>query len=70
MIALPLMLAFGYLLQITLLDRSLRGGQLVPLLTTFGLAVVIQNGLLQIFSPDVHSLAPAGRRRSPQPAGI
>jgi branched-chain amino acid transport system permease protein len=56
--ALPVMMAFGYLLQVTLLGRSLRGGQLVPLLTTFGLAVVIQNSLLQIFSPDVHSLQP------------
>jgi branched-chain amino acid transport system permease protein len=26
------------------------------LLTTFGLSIVIQNALLQIFSPDVHSL--------------
>ncbi len=58
LIALPLMMALGYLLQITLLSRSLRGGQLVPLLTTFGLAVVIQNLLQQLFSPDVHSIAP------------
>jgi branched-chain amino acid transport system permease protein len=28
----------------------------VPLLTTFGLAIVIQNVLLQVFSPDVQSL--------------
>jgi len=57
-IALPVMLVLGYLLQLGILDRSLRGGQLVPLLTTFGLAIVIQNLLLQVFSPDVHSLAP------------
>lgn len=56
LLALPLMLVVGYLLQVTLLDRSLRGGELVPLLTTFGLAIVIQNALLQIFSPDVRSL--------------
>src|SRR6266536_6546110 len=54
--ALPGMLVVGYLLQVTLFDRSLRGGELVPLLTTFGLAIVIQNALLQIFSPDVRSL--------------
>jgi len=53
---LPVMLVVGYLLQRTLLERSLRSGQLVPLLTTFGLAIVIQNALLQIFSPDVRSL--------------
>ncbi len=56
LIALPIMFAAGYLLQITLLERSLRGGELVPLLTTFGLAIVAQNALLQIFSPDVRSL--------------
>ncbi|GGN96637.1 branched-chain amino acid ABC transporter permease [Actinoplanes lobatus] len=55
--ALPLALALGYLLQVTVLTRSLRGGELTPLLTTFGLAIVIQNALLLIFSPDVRSLA-------------
>ena len=51
--ALPLMLALGYLLQVLVLARSLRSGALTPLLTTFGLAIVLQNALLQIFSPDV-----------------
>ena len=53
---LPVMLVVGYILQLTLLERSLRAGPLVPLLTTFGLAIVIENVLLQIFSPDVRSL--------------
>lgn len=53
---LPVMLAVGYVLHRTLLARSLRSGPLVPLLTTFGLSIVIQNGLLQVFSPDVRSL--------------
>jgi branched-chain amino acid transport system permease protein len=53
---LPVMLALGYVLQRTLLARSLRSGPLVPLLTTFGLSIVIQNGLLEVFSPDVRSL--------------
>jgi branched-chain amino acid transport system permease protein len=56
---LPVMLLLGYLLQQTLLARSLRAGPLVPLLTTFGLSIVIQNGLLQAFSPDVRSLGSA-----------
>jgi branched-chain amino acid transport system permease protein len=55
-VILPLMLLAGYLLQILLLQRSVRAGPLVPLLTTFGLAIVIQNVLLQVFSPDVQSL--------------
>ena len=53
---LPIMLALGYLLQRTVLDRSLRSGVLVPLLATFGLSIVIQNVLLKKFSPDVRSL--------------
>jgi branched-chain amino acid transport system permease protein len=53
---LPIMMAFGYVLQRTVLARSLRGGPLIPLLTTFGLSIVIQNGLLQTYSPDVRSL--------------
>jgi branched-chain amino acid transport system permease protein len=62
LLALPVMLAFGYALQVTLLERSLRSGPLVPLLTTFGLAIVIQNLLLQVFSPDVHSLGGSAGR--------
>src|SRR3954451_15990711 len=53
---LPVMFLFGYLLQRTVLTRSLRSGELVPLLTTFGIAIIIQNVLLQMYSPDVRSL--------------
>ncbi len=56
LLVLPAMLVLGYALQILLLERSRRAGPLVPLLTTFGLAIVIQNMLLQVFSPDVQSL--------------
>lgn len=57
---LPGALVVGYVLQRTMLERSLRAGQLVPLLTTFGLLIVIANLLQEFFSPDVHSLD-AGR---------
>jgi branched-chain amino acid transport system permease protein len=53
---LPVMLIAGYGLQRTVLDRALRSGVLVPLLATFGLSIVIQNLLLEKFSPDVRSL--------------
>lgn len=56
LVALPVMIALGYVLQITILERSLRSGILTPLLATFGLSIVIQNLLLIVFSPDVHSL--------------
>jgi len=55
-IALPVTLVFGYLLQVTVLQRSLKAGILTPLLATFGLSIVIQNLLLIAFSPDVRSL--------------
>ena len=56
LVALPVMIALGYVLQLTILQRSLRSGILTPLLATFGLSIVIQNLLLIVFSPDVHSL--------------
>jgi len=66
---LPGALIVGYALQVTLLGRSLRAGELVPLLTTFGLLIVIANLLQYFFSPDVHglsagSIAPASWRIS------
>ena len=58
---LPVMMLAGYVLQRLVLDRSLKSGLLVPLLTTFGLSIVIQNLLQEKFSPDVRSLGgPAG----------
>jgi len=54
--ALPVMLALGYVLQLTILERALKSGLLVPLLATFGLSIVIQNLLLIAFSPDVRYL--------------
>jgi branched-chain amino acid transport system permease protein len=55
-VALPVMIVLGYLLQLTILERSLKSGILTPLLATFGLSIVIQNLLLIKFSPDVRSL--------------
>ena len=58
---LVVMFGVGYLLQRLVLTRALRSGTLIPLLATFGLSIVIQNGLLQTFSADVRSLGgPAG----------
>lgn len=57
-LVLPAMALAGWLLQRFLLERSLRGGELLPILTTFGLAIVIDNMLFQQFGADTRSLAP------------
>jgi branched-chain amino acid transport system permease protein len=57
-IVLPLMAAIGWALQRYLLERSARGGALLPILTTFGLAIVIDNLLFEQFGADTRSLAP------------
>jgi branched-chain amino acid transport system permease protein len=46
-------------MQRTMLERSLRAGLLVPLLSTFGLSIVIENILFAGFGADTRSLAPA-----------
>lgn len=60
LIVVPLMCAFGYLLQRYVLNRTLERGAMPPLLVTFGLAIVIQNVLLEVFSADSQGLD-AGR---------
>ena len=52
----PLMALMGYALQRWLLNRTLGDDLLPPLLVTFGLSVIIQNGLLEVFSPDSRKL--------------
>jgi branched-chain amino acid transport system permease protein len=55
-VVVPLMMAIGYVLQRVLLNRTLEGGVLPPLLVTFGLAVVLQNALLTTFTADSQGL--------------
>ena len=57
-VVVPVMAALGWLLQRFVLDRSLRGGLLVPLLATFGLAIVLDNALFESFGADTRSLSP------------
>jgi branched-chain amino acid transport system permease protein len=55
-IVVPLMAAIGYGLQRALLNRTLGDDLLPPLLVTFGLSVIIQNGLLELFTADSRKL--------------
>jgi branched-chain amino acid transport system permease protein len=54
-IVVPCAAVFGYLLQRTLLNRTI-GEDMPPLLVTFGLSVIIQNMLLVFFTPDSRRL--------------
>jgi branched-chain amino acid transport system permease protein len=55
-LSLPLMFAAGFALQWLILNRTLGSDILPPLLVTFGLSIVIQNGLLEAFSADSRRL--------------
>lgn len=58
LIAAPIMFLLGWVVQKHLLNRTL-GDQVLPsLLVTFGLAIVLQNALLEGFSADSQRLPP------------
>jgi len=52
----PVMAIIGYALQRGLLNRTLGDDLLPPLLVTFGLSIIIQNGLLELFTADSRRL--------------
>jgi branched-chain amino acid transport system permease protein len=56
----PIMFVVGYTLQRGLLNFTLGGDILPPLLVTFGLSVIIQNALLEGFSADSRRLQAGG----------
>jgi len=55
-IVVPLMALIGYALQRGILNRTLGPDLLPPLLVTFGLSIIIQNGLLELFTADSRRL--------------
>jgi branched-chain amino acid transport system permease protein len=57
-VVLPVMGGLGWLLQRGVLERSARSGELIPILSTFGLAIVVENVLFECFGADIRSLAP------------
>jgi branched-chain amino acid transport system permease protein len=57
LVVVPVMFAFGYVLQRQLLNRTLGNDILPPLLVTFGLSIIVQNVLLEYFSADSQKLS-------------
>jgi len=55
-IVVPAMALIGYALQRGLLNFTLGEDLLPPLLVTFGLSIIIQNGLLELFTADSRKL--------------
>jgi len=53
----PVMAAIGYALQRGVLNRTLGEDVLPPLLVTFGLSVILQNALLEIYTADPQKLS-------------
>jgi branched-chain amino acid transport system permease protein len=58
--ALPVMFVVGWALQRYVLNRTLQEDILPPLIVTFGLSILIQNGLLAIFTADSRRLSLGG----------
>jgi branched-chain amino acid transport system permease protein len=56
LIVVPLMAALGYVLQRTIIQSALDRSVLTTLLVTFGLSVVIENGLLEFFTANSRGL--------------
>jgi branched-chain amino acid transport system permease protein len=55
-VVVPVMAAIGYALQHGILNKTLGDDLLPPLLVTFGLSVIIQNALLELFTADNRKL--------------
>src|SRR6266516_6259293 len=56
LIVVPLMALLGYVLQRTILQGALDRSVLTTLMVTFGLSVVIENGLLQFFTANSRAI--------------
>jgi branched-chain amino acid transport system permease protein len=68
-VVVPLMFVVGYALQSVLLNRALGRNILPPLLITFGLSIIVQNGLLETFSADTRRLSVGTLESASLPVG-
>jgi branched-chain amino acid transport system permease protein len=64
-----LMFGLGYALQRGVLNLTLGPDILPPLLVTFGLSIIIQNGLLEVFSADSRRLSAGDLETASLPLG-
>jgi len=59
LVILPVMALIGWALQYLVLDRSLRAGPLIPVLSTFGVSIILDNGMFEAYGANSQSLGPA-----------
>ncbi len=69
LLVVPIMALIGYALQRGLLNFTLGEDMLPPLLVTFGLSIIIQNGLLELFTADSRKLQRRRHRDPDLPGG-
>lgn len=69
LVVVPAMGLVGYALQRLLLNPTLGKDLLAPLLVTFGLSIILQNGLLAGFTADSRRLAAGGIETMSVPLG-
>jgi len=63
------LMAAGYLVQLVLLNRVMGKDILPPLLVTFGMSIITQNALLEVFSADSHKIPTGGFETMSLPLG-
>lgn len=69
LLVVPAMALIGYGLQRGILNRTIGDDLLPPLLVTFGLSVILQNGLLEIFSADPQKMNAGALETASIPVG-
>ena len=69
LIVIPAMALIGYVLQRGILNRTIGDDLLAPLLVTFGLSVILQNGLLEVFSADPQKMNAGALETASIPVG-
>jgi branched-chain amino acid transport system permease protein len=69
-VLLPVAFAVGFTLQRFLLQRVVGEKILLVILVTFGLSIIIQNGLLEVYGADTHKVPAAGWRHRRSRLGL
>jgi branched-chain amino acid transport system permease protein len=55
---LPAMALVGWGLQVAVLNRSLKAGPVIPILSTFGVAIILDNGMFETYGANSAALGP------------